>query len=92
MLLCEQRERRMEEGVKEILRIDEERWNNLQRGDKDGLIRLYESTNGREWRDLGPIYSDKGCVIEDNRVVYLRLIRCNLRGKLENETTTIFTL
>ena len=78
----------MEEEVREILGIKEEEWIYLERGNKDGLIRLYESTNGREWKE-----GYKECEIENNRVVRLALEGCNLRGKFENETTTtIFTL
>ena len=87
MLLCEQRERRMEQGVKKILRIKLVDWINLERRDKDVLIRLNEISNGTEE------YSTQDCEIKNNTVVGLILQICNLRGKFENETTTtIFTL
>ena len=74
--------------LRTFLRINVYRWINLERGDKNVLIRLYETIDGREWRE-----GHKECGIKNNRVVSLVLQYCNLRGKFENETTTtIFTL
>ena len=73
-------------------KLNAESWDSLEENDRNGMICLFESTNGREWSR-----GTKECRIKNNRIVSLKLERCNLTGKFENETTTtttttIFTL
>ena len=73
-----------ETRLQNYLHISTEEWGNLNINDKTGLISLYESTNGPNWTEglgYGPgdlIY----CEIENNRVVKLRLIYCEMTGKI----------
>lgn len=81
-----EREREEEVGtkVRDDLGIEEGKWRHLSELDKDGLIKFYESANGRNWNREGGIE----CQIKNSRVAVLTLIDCNLTGNFENSTIT----
>ena len=73
-----------ETRLQNYLHISTEQWGNLNINDKTGLISLYESTNGPNWREgvrYGSIWQIY-CEIENNRVVKLRLRNCEMMGKI----------